>query len=100
MAHPFLGMVLTSVTPQVARALGMNVTSGALVRQVQPGSPAATAGIRGGDVIVGFRDTTVQTVGDLYAALRPVKPGDKVMVKVNRGGTVSEIPVTLGTLSR
>ncbi|PRY20167.1 S1C family serine protease [Pseudosporangium ferrugineum] len=99
-AHPFLGVVLTSVTPEVARALGMDVTAGAVVRQVQPGSPAATAGIRTGDVIVGFQSTTVETVGDVYAALRTVKPGDRVTVKVNRGGTVTDLPITLGTLSR
>ena len=98
-AHPFLGVVLTSVTAQAAQALGMDVTSGALVRQVQPGGPAADA-IRAGDVIVGFGGTAVQDVGDVYAALRKLKPGDKVTVKVNRGGVVTDIPVTLGTLSR
>ncbi|UQU62633.1 trypsin-like peptidase domain-containing protein [Couchioplanes caeruleus] len=98
--HPFLGVVLATVTPQTAQALGMKVTTGALVRQVQPGSPAATAGIRAGDVIVGFEDATIRTVGDVYAALRKVKPGEKVTVKVNRDGAVTDIPVTLGTLSR
>ncbi|MEV4703142.1 trypsin-like peptidase domain-containing protein [Actinoplanes sp. NPDC049316] len=99
-AHPFLGVVLTTVTPQAARALGMDVTAGALVRQVQPRSPAATAGVRAGDVIVGFQSTGIETVGDVYAALRTVKPGDRVSVKVNRDGTVTDLPVTLGTLSR
>ncbi|WP_199516662.1 S1C family serine protease [Nucisporomicrobium flavum] len=99
-AHPYLGVVLTTVTPQIAQALGMKVTSGALVRQVQPSSPAATAGIRAGDVIVGFEDLNVRTVGDVYAALRKVKPGVKATVKVDRNGTVTDIPVTLGSLSR
>ncbi|MEU4214176.1 trypsin-like peptidase domain-containing protein [Actinoplanes sp. NPDC026623] len=99
-SHPYLGVVLTTVTPQIAQALGMKVTSGALVRQVQPNSPAATAGIRARDVIVRFEDSTVRTVGDIYAALRKAKPGEKAVLKVNRNGTVTDIPVTLGTLSR
>ncbi|MEV6842784.1 trypsin-like peptidase domain-containing protein [Actinoplanes sp. NPDC051411] len=99
-AHPFLGVTLTTLTAQVAQELGMKVTSGALVRQVQSGSPAATAGVQSGDVIVSFNGSPVQSVGDVYAALRKAKPGDKVSVGVNRGGKVSTVSVTLGTLSR
>jgi serine protease Do len=99
-AHPFLGVTLTTLTPQVAQALGMKATSGALVRQVQSGSPAATADLRQGDVIVSFNGAAVQSVGDVYAALRKVKPGDKASVGINRDGQTSTVSVTLGTLAR
>ena len=99
-AHPFLGVSLATLTPEIAGALGVKVTQGALVRQVQPGSPAATAGVRPGDVIVRFNDTAIATVGDVYAALRDVKPGDTAMLGLNRGGTPTEVKVTLGTLAR
>jgi len=99
-AHPFLGVTLTTLTPQIAQALGMKANSGALVRQVQAGSPAAAAGIRQGDVIVSFNGGTVQSVGDVYAALRKVKPGDRASVLINRNGQKLTIAVTLGTLSR
>jgi serine protease Do len=99
-AHPFLGVTLTTLTPQVAQDLGMKVSSGALVRQVESGGPAAVAGVRQGDVIVSFDGGAVQSVGDVYAALRKVKPGDKASVGINRNGQASTVSVTLGTLSR
>lgn len=99
-AHPFLGVSLTTLTPQIAQALGMKATSGALVRQVQAGSPAATAGMRAGDVIVGFNGRQIASVSDLYAALRKVGPGDQVPIKLSRAGNGVDLRVTLGTLSR
>ena len=99
-AHPFLGVNLTTLTPQMSQALGMKVTSGALVRQVQSGSPADKSGVRTGDVIVGFNGQDIGSVGDLYAALRKVKPGDTVPIKLSRAGNDVELRLTLGTLSR
>jgi serine protease Do len=98
--HPYLGVVLATVTADVARALGMKVSAGALVRQVAAGGPAATAGVRQGDVIVGFNGATVTAVEDVYAALRKVDPGDTATVDINRGGDTVQVRVTLGTLSR
>ncbi len=98
--HPYLGVALAELTADTAQALGMKVTNGALVRQVPTGGPAAAAGVRAGDVIVRFNTTPVATVGDVYAALRAVKPGTVVTLGLNRGGTVTDVKVTLGTLSR
>ena len=47
-----LGLMLQDVTPKVARQMGLKVDHGALVTNVQPGSPADAAGIREGDVIL------------------------------------------------
>lgn len=99
-AHPFLGVSLSTLTPEIAQALGMKVSSGAVVRQVQSGSPADKAGIRTGDVIVGFNGQEIGSVGDLYAALRKVHPGDTVPVRLNRAGNDVDVRVALGTLSR
>jgi serine protease Do len=98
-AHSYLGVSLTPLTPDIAQALGTKVTSGALVQQVQAGSPAAAAGIQPGDVIVSFNGAAVRTVGDIYAGLGAVKPGDKVTLGINRGGSSTQVPVTLGTLT-
>jgi RNA polymerase sigma-70 factor (sigma-B/F/G subfamily) len=99
-AHPYLGVALTTLTAETARTLGMKVDSGALVRQVQSSGPAAAAGLRPGDVIVSFNGVAVRSVGDIYAALRKVKPGDKASVGIDRNGQNSTVSVTLGTLSR
>jgi S1-C subfamily serine protease len=98
-AHPFLGVSLTNLTTDIARSLGVQVTSGALVRQVEPGSPAAGAGVRAGDVIVRFNETPIATVGDVYAALRTVDPGNVITLGLSRDGATTQVRVTLGTLS-
>jgi hypothetical protein len=53
---------------------------------VTPGSPAALAGLKAGDVLVGFGGTPVQNLYDFTYALRAHKPGDQVEVEVLRGG--------------
>ncbi|GGL07392.1 S1C family serine protease [Mangrovihabitans endophyticus] len=99
-AHPYLGVSLVTLTGDIAQSLGMKVNTGALIRQVQSGSPAASAGLQPGDVIVTFNGTDVATVGDIYAALRKVDPGTAVTLGINRGGSQSQVKLTLGTLSR
>jgi S1-C subfamily serine protease len=98
-AHPFLGVALATLTADLARSLGMSVTEGALIRQVQPGSPAEQAGLRSGDVITRFDDTAVGTVGDVYAALRQADPGGTATLEIHRNGEAVQVRVTLGSLS-
>ncbi len=54
--------------------------SGAQVLAVQPGSPAADAGLAKDDVITAINDTTVRGSADLNAAMSPYHPGDKVKI--------------------
>jgi hypothetical protein len=57
---------------------------------VRPGSPAAKAGLRGGDVLVEFAGREIRSLEDFTYMLRTHKPGDLVPVKVLRdGGTVT-----------
>jgi serine protease Do len=99
-AHPYLGVALATLTANVAEALGMDVSSGALVRRVQPDGPAAQAGIRSADVIMELNGVTIATVGDVYTQLRALEPERTVPVVLNRDGSHTEVQVTLGTLSR
>lgn len=97
--------------PSLAQALGLTVTGGLLVEQVRPGSPAAQAGIRGGDrmALVGFQqiliggDVLVAVNGqkiasqmDLELALNQKEPGDRVTLTIERDNRQLEIAVTLG----
>jgi putative serine protease PepD len=68
---------------------------GAVVQEVTPDSPAARAGLRAGDVVVSIDGGTVQDRGELVAAIRGHKPGDKVTLVVNRGGNETTITATL-----
>jgi putative serine protease PepD len=55
--------------------------------------------MRAGDVIVRFGDEEVETVEDLFAALREVQPGDEAELTVVRGGDEQELTVELGERS-
>jgi PDZ domain-containing protein len=80
------------------RALGKPVrisTTGAAVELVQAGSPAAAAGIRAGDVVVGAAGRPVTTVAALHAALVRLRPGATIGLRVRRAGQV--LAVSSGT---
>jgi putative serine protease PepD len=69
---------------------------GAEVGEATAGGPAAEAGIRPGDVITEVDGKHVQDPEDVATAIEDDKPGDKVDVKVQRGGSEHTLQVTLG----
>ena len=70
-------------------------TSGVKFADVRDGSPAAKAGLKSGDVLFEFAGKPIQNLYDFTYALRSHKPGEKVVVKVRRGGDVIEARVML-----
>lgn len=62
---------------------------------VRDGTPAAKAGLKAGDILIGWDAMEIANLQDFTTALRSKKPGDVVMVKILRGGETLEIPVTL-----
>jgi len=96
-SRAILGVQAADVTPDVANRLGLPVTEGAIVTQVQAGSAADTAGVQVNDVIVSFDNKPVTNAGDLMAAIRSHNPGDHVPLTVNRGGKTVPLTVVLGS---
>jgi S1-C subfamily serine protease len=83
--------------PDAARQrLAISQRSAAIVVEVQPGSPAAAAGLTIGDVIAGLAGLPVTGPEDLYRVLRPERVGQTVTASVLRGGEPRDIPVTIG----
>jgi S1-C subfamily serine protease len=70
--------------------------AGAPVRAVAPGSPAESAGLAPGDRILEFAGRRIAGPDDLAAELKRHAPGALVVVKVDLGGTASEVKVKLG----
>ncbi|MDQ4030021.1 MAG: PDZ domain-containing protein, partial [Actinomycetota bacterium] len=96
--HAFIGISPVQVTPELEAAFDLGVGSGVLVREVV-GEPAQRAGIRAGDVIVSFGGQEIETVEDLFAELRDVRPGDDVDLTIVRDGEERELSVELGERS-
>ena len=68
---------------------------GALVQEVASGSPAERAGVRVGDLVVAIDGKAVENYSELGARIRAHKPGDKITLKVVRGGNETTITATL-----
>ena len=71
------------------------VEKGVRFSDVQPGSPAAKAGLKGGDVLVKFGEKAITNLYDFTDALRASKVGDVVEVTVLRDGKPVKASVTL-----
>ncbi|HEY6933067.1 MAG TPA: trypsin-like peptidase domain-containing protein [Marmoricola sp.] len=95
--HPFLGVNVTNLTPDIAQALGTSAKQGVVVAGVVPGGPAARAGIQRGDVIVELGGHAVTDYADLLGELRTTKPGSQVPVTVNRAGKQQQLTITIGS---
>ena len=96
--------VATSVARQLVESgrvvrgwLGIDGASrdGALVHQVRPESPAAFAGLRPGDVITAVDGAPVASMSALVVQLRARKPGDTIVLVIQRDASTVELPATL-----
>jgi serine protease Do len=95
----WLGVLIQDVTLDLAESFGMKQPRGALVAKVLPDSPAQAAGMRVGDVIVGFNGREVINSANLPPIVGSSKVGVKIPVDVIRDGRKQHIEVTLGELS-
>ena len=93
--HGTLGVQAQTVTPELARMLETSATHGAVVTDVGAGSPAETAGLKPGDVIVAVNGRAVQSDNDLYNAEGIAPVGSTIELKVLRGGESLSLNATL-----
>jgi putative serine protease PepD len=89
--HAYLGIYVEDAKTS------SSATAGALASQVKPGTPAALAGLRRGDVIVRLDGAKVTSSDDLTRILDLKQPGSKLAATYLRGGTSHTVTITLGT---
>jgi serine protease Do len=94
----YLGVLLDNVTPDIARAEGLERVAGAVVVQLEEGGPAHESGVRPGDVIVGIDEVPVRTVSDLQTRLALLEPGSTIALRVLRDGRERDLNVELGVM--
>jgi S1-C subfamily serine protease len=105
--HAYIGITTSALSPTVVRDFNLPASKGALVQAVEPGSPAAKAGLRagktptagaliaGGDLIVGVGGKPVNTPSDIAAAIATAKPGQTITIQYFRGSAKRTATVTL-----
>ena len=95
----YLGVMIQSLTPELAQEFDAKNTTGALVSQVVPDGPADKAGFKDGDIIVKWNGEKVKDSRHLQLEVAATKPGDKVPVEIMRDGHKKTLDVTVKKLS-
>jgi S1-C subfamily serine protease len=109
--HAYLGISVQAITPSAAKLFHLPSTHGLLVASVQPGSGAATAGLRsgtgnatlagetyplGGDLITKIDSTPLYSLDQLRDVIGQKQPGDDTQLEVYRGDGQRTVTVKLG----
>jgi putative serine protease PepD len=107
----YLGIAGTTIEPDLARQFRLPVDAGVLVARVGESTPAARAGLRGGDdevivsgetytlggdVIVALAGERVASLEELRDVLAKHKPGETIELEVYRGSSQRTLELTLG----
>jgi len=98
--HGYMGVGINDVTPDQAKFFKVSKATGAVITQVEPGSPAEKAGLKVGDVITQVNGRSVADAGELQVVVGEKQPGTKLDLQVMRDGNPQNIAVTLGTFGK
>ncbi|MBT5469450.1 MAG: PDZ domain-containing protein, partial [Nitrospina sp.] len=87
--------MIQKITPELAETFKLANSHGALVNDVIPNGPAASGGLKRGDVIVKFNGKEILSIENLPKQVAAVEPGKSVKVEVIRDGNKKTLDVTL-----
>ncbi len=104
--HPYLGIQMVSLTPEVKENLNqdpnspitVNEDQGVLIVRVVPNSPANQSGLRAGDVIVNVENKPVTKADEVQQAVENVTVGNSLTMQIKRQGQPLELSVTTGSI--
>jgi len=94
-SHGYMGLGITDVTPENAKFFDSKDNRGAIVTQVESGSPAAKAGVKVGDLITSLDGKEVSDASQLQVNVGQTRPGTTIKLSVLREGKSVELPITL-----
>ena len=94
----WLGVALQNITPELAKSFGLSSNKGALVADVIKGSPADHAGMKQGDVVIGYQDHPVDDPSSLRNSVSLAPVGSEVKLTVLRNGAKQDVTVKVGSL--
>jgi serine protease Do len=96
-AWGWLGVKVSEVSLQQAKALGLSPAKGAVIHSVLPGQPAERGGIRTRDVILSVNDNQVDSPRDISRMIGGLEAGRVVKLTILRSGKTLQLSVPLGT---
>jgi len=94
----YVGVQIQPITKEIADSLGLKEQTGALVAEVQEGTPAAKAGVQAGDAILSVDGEKLKDARDLSRRIASKQPGAKVQLQVMRDGKERTVSVELAKL--
>ncbi|MDD3181145.1 MAG: Do family serine endopeptidase [Opitutaceae bacterium] len=99
-ARGYLGVQTNPITPDLAEAFGLKPdTKGMVITDLNPpDGPAAKAGLKREDVIIGINDKSITSTEELRLTIAGKSPGSKVTIKILRDGKPLSFEATLGQL--
>ena len=95
-ARGWLGVDAEDLTPQLAGALGLRASAGAVIARMLRDGPADRAGLRPGDVITGLDGKPIEDSRELVNRTAALKPGTQAEFRILRGGKELRLRVELG----
>ncbi len=93
----YLGVTVGDLNGKLARQFNVPDVAGAVVEDVTPGSPAAKAGLKAGDVIRTLDGRAVESKDQLTSSVASENPGTVVKLGILRSGKSETVSVTLGS---
>ena len=94
----WLGVVIQSISPEIAESLKLKNTDGALVLEILEGSPALKSGLKRRDIIISVDGKKIKKMEELPRIIGSLKPKTKVILSVLRDGKKFKIDVILGSI--
>jgi serine protease DegQ len=96
----WIGVEPRDLTPEIAETFNLPIKEGVLITGVLQNGPAASGGLRPGDVVVKVAETPVGNTVQLLAAVAGLKPKEKALIGVQRGDKALEISVLVAQRPR
>lgn len=94
--RPFLGVTIgAEITPDLQRTYNLGSDRGLYLRSVQPGGPAAKAGMQAGDILISLAGQELRTYNELQRVLFAQQIGQTIEAEIVRARTTKKLQVTL-----
>lgn len=93
--RPWMGIIVSDVTQDIANYLGLDSLKGAVIADVVPGGPTDKAGLKPWDVILEVNQIKIETAQDLVDLIPTLEIGEQLILRVHRNGQREFVPLTL-----